>query len=58
MISEVIVLPRSIEPAFGRPLLAPLRDDTGRVRLMAQRDLQHLFGRCHLKVQGQADLGH
>ena len=52
------MLPGGIEPALGRSLLAPLGDDARGVGFVAQRDLQHLLGRGHFKVQGQVDLGH
>ena len=38
VIGEMVVLAGGVEPAFGRALLAPLGDDAGGVRLMAQRD--------------------
>ena len=58
IISEVIVLPRGVEPALGGALLALLGDDAGGVRLMAKRDGEHLLGRRHFEVQRQVDLGH
>ena len=54
----MIVLPGGVEAAFGRPLLAPLGDDAGGVRAVAQRDFEHLLGRRHFEVQRQIDLGH
>ncbi len=58
IISEMIVLPRGVEPAFGGALLALFGDDAGGVRLMAKRDGEHLLGRRHFEVQRQVDLGH
>ena len=52
------MLSRGVETAFGRALLAPLRDDAGGVRLMREGDRKHLLGRGHFKVQRQIDLGH
>ena len=45
------MLPCGIEPALGCALLTPLRNDAGGVRHMAQRDLDHLVGRRHFKVE-------
>ena len=54
----MVVLAGGIEAALGRALLAPLGDDAGGVRLMAECDGQHLLGRGHFQVQRQVDLGH
>src|SRR5690242_21439407 len=54
----MVVLPRGVESALGRALLAPLRHDARRVRLMPKRDLQHLLGCGNFEVQWQVDLGH
>jgi len=58
VISEVIVLASRVQAAIGRPFLAALGDDAGRVGTMRQRDRQHLLGRCHFQIQRQVDLGH
>ena len=52
-----VVLPGGIEPALGRPLLAPFGDDAGGVRHMAQRDGEHLVGRRHFEVERQIGRG-
>ena len=49
------MLPGRVEPALGRHLLAPLGDDTGRVRAVPQRDRDHLLGRGHLEIERQRD---
>ena len=54
---QMVVPSGSIEPAFGGPLLTPLRHDAGGVRSVAERDRQHLVGRRHFKVERQCDLG-
>ena len=54
----MVVLAGGVEAALGRSLLAPLGDDAGGVRLMAQRDLEHFLGRRHFEVQRQRNLGH
>jgi hypothetical protein len=53
----VIVPARRVEPALGGELGALLRHDAGGMRLVAERDLQHLVGRRHLQVERQVDLG-
>ena len=50
---ELVVQPRGIEPALGRALLALFRHDAGGVRLVAQRDGEHLLGRRHFEVERQ-----
>ena len=52
------MLARCIETALGRALLAALWHDAGRVRLMAECDVEHLLGGGHLKVQRKVHLGH
>ena len=47
------MLPRGVEPALGRALLALFGDDARGVRAVAQRDRDHLVGRRHLQVQRQ-----
>ena len=44
-------LPRDIEPAFGRHLLASLRNEHRQLRLQADGDANHFVGCGHLKVQ-------
>ena len=44
-----------VQPALGRSFLAFFRHDTGRVRRVAQGDIQHFVGRRHFQVQGQFD---
>ena len=41
------------EPALGRPFLALFGHDADGVGFVAERDLLHLVGRCHLEVEGQ-----
>ena len=48
---EVIVLADRVEPALGRPLLALLGHDAGRVGFVPERDRHHLLGRRHLEVE-------
>jgi hypothetical protein len=47
---------RGVQPALGRPLLAPFRHNARGVRPVAKRDRQHLTGRRHLQVERQRDL--
>ena len=48
---QLIVLARRVEPAFGGALLALLRHEAGGMRLVPQRDRQHLVGRRHLEIE-------
>src|SRR5690606_45332 len=54
---QVIVLRSGVEPALGGALLALLGHDAGRVRPVAQRDLDHLLRRGHLQVEWQVGGG-
>src|SRR5206468_1492015 len=58
IISEMIVLARGVETAFGRALLALLGDDAGGVRAVLERDREHFLRRRHFEVQRQVDFGH
>ncbi len=53
---EVIVLPRRVEAALGRPFFPFLGHDAGGVRAVAKRDLQHLLGRRHFEVERNGEL--
>ncbi len=46
---------RHVEAALGGALLALLRHQTCRVRLVAQCNCQHLLGCRHLEIQRQVD---
>gem|GEM_PF-78035 len=45
------LLPRDIKPAFGRHLLASLRNEHRQLRLQADGDANHFVGCGHLEVQ-------
>src|SRR3546814_11051751 len=47
----MIMLPRGVEPALGRALLALFGDDARRVRGMAQRDCEHFLCRRHFEIE-------
>ena len=47
---EVVMLSRRVEPPLGRTLLALFGDDARRMRIMAQRDCNHLVGGRHFEV--------
>jgi hypothetical protein len=55
---QLVVLPVSVEPAFGGALLAPFRHDAGGVRAVLERDRQHLVGCRHLQIERHAELRH
>ena len=55
---QVIVLARGVETALGRPLLALLRHDAGRMRLVLQRDADHLGRGGHLEIERDLELAH
>ncbi len=50
------MLSRRIDAALGRALLALFRNDAGGVRLVLQRNGQHLIRRRHFQIERQIDL--
>ena len=53
-----LTVPVGIESTLGGALLPPLGHDTGGVRAVAQRDLDHLVGRRHLQIERQLNGRH
>jgi hypothetical protein len=54
----MIMPARCIQPALGRPFLAPFGDDAGGVRPVAKRDCQHLLRRRHFEIYRQGGAPH
>ena len=52
----MVVAAGGVEPAFRGPFLPLLRHDAGGVRLVAERDLEHLRRRRHFEVKRQVEL--
>ena len=50
---EAVVLPRRVEAALGRALLATFGNDANRRRPVRQRDAEHFGRRRHLEVERQ-----
>lgn len=47
------MLSGGVKTAFGGPLLAPLGDDAGGMRLVLKRNRQHLVRGGHFQVEGK-----
>jgi len=53
--TQAVPLTGCIEPAFGCPLLPPLRHDTGGMRTNLARDSYHFRSRRHFKIERLGD---